>query len=123
MKRILLAGALAFGLISSASAQQFYGSGGNALMGTAPGANNIATGQVSVGATATQIAPVRQGRQSVTIYQTGTTQVYVGAKGVTTTTGAPLGTTAGNPITIPGGAPVYGIVTTGTDAVAYIEAY
>ena len=88
-------------------------------------ASSIATGQVSVGATAggTLIVAARTGRRSVVIVQEGTTLVRLGASGVTTTTGVPLPGTAYAAFTIDGGAAVYGITASGSATVSFVEIF
>lgn len=86
-------------------------------------ANTLATGQVSVGNTATLIAAARAGRKSITIINAGTTDVYLGASGVATGTGLLLYGQKGAGITIDGGAAVYGIVASGSQTVSYLESY
>lgn len=88
----------------------------NAIGGAA-----IATGQVSVGTSPTLIVAARPGRQEVTVTPTASTVFYVGATGVTTTTG--LYVPAGQSVTIKTGAAVYGVVASGTLLVSEIELY
>lgn len=87
--------------------------------------DSIATNQVSVDNTAggTQIVAARAGRQSVVIINHGTTDVYVGATGLTTSTGALLPGVKGAALTITGEAAVFGIVATGSQTVSYVESY
>lgn len=84
---------------------------------------SIATGQATVGTSATEIVAARAGRKSVTIVNESTTVVRLGASDVTTSTGLYLAGTAGASITIVGGAAVYGIVGSSTEAVSYVEVY
>ncbi|MFA4974990.1 MAG: hypothetical protein WC683_20490 [bacterium] len=84
---------------------------------------NIATAQVSVGTAATGIVPGRANRKNVRIVNHGTTDVFIGDSGVTTTTGTLLQGVIGYSITIEGNAAVFGIVATGTQTVSYLEAY
>ena len=87
--------------------------------------DNIATNQILVGTTAggTLIAAARIGRNAVTITNLGTTDVYIGASGVTTGTGALLVGTKGASITIPTSAALYGIVGAGTQAVSFVDTF
>jgi hypothetical protein len=85
--------------------------------------NNLATNQVSVGATATLIVAARTGRKNVTIFQEGSVLVRVGASGVTTATGVPLVGVQGSNIIIEGGQAIYGIVAAGTQTVSFMEVY
>lgn len=61
--------------------------GAGALRVRESGTPTITTGQVSCGATATLIAAARAGRRGISVTSLGTTDVYVGASGVTTGTG------------------------------------
>ena len=89
-----------------------------------PGGTTIATGQVTVTDSATQIAAARSGRRGLVIVNHGTTDVYVGLSGVTTATGVLLKGTAGASISIPTSAAVYGIVAAaGSQGVSYLEVY
>src|SRR5215467_935509 len=93
-------------------------------LSVAPGTTgNIATGQVTVGATATLIAAARPGRVSITIINNGTTDVFLGPSGVTATTGLLLLGIKGTAITISGSAAIYGIVGSGTQIVCFMEQY
>lgn len=88
-------------------------------------ADGLATNQVTVATTVggTQIIPARIGRSAVTITNFGTTDVYLGNSGVTTTTGSLLVGTKGASVTIPTSAAIFGIVATGTQAVSYTETF
>lgn len=85
------------GTPSSPSATRDYGSAA------------IATSQVSVGTSATQIVPARSGRLAVTITMVGSGDVFVGASGVTVANGSLLLGSKGSSITIPTQAAVFGI--------------
>lgn len=91
--------------------------------GPQQGAANIATSQVTANATATQLAAQRTGRGAITIMNLGTTPVYLGAAGVTASTGILLPGTAGASVTIPTSAAVFGVASTGTQGVAVLETY
>ena len=84
---------------------------------------SLATGQVNVTISATQIVPARSGRKEVTIVNNSTIMVYLGGSGVTTSTGLLLAGVAGQGITITGGAAVYGIVASGSEPVSFLEVY
>lgn len=84
-------------------------------------AATIATNQVSVGASATLIVTANASRKRVTIVQHGTTDVYLGGSGVTTSTGALLAGTKGNQLIFRGDDAIYGIVASGTQTVSYTE--
>ena len=88
-----------------------------------PGADNIATNQVSVTSAATAIVATRATRRSVLIINHGTTDVYIGGAAVTTSTGILLAGTEGAAIGIGTTAAVYGIVASGSQTVSYIEVY
>lgn len=79
-----------------------------------------ATGQVSVGNSATQIIAANTSRSGVVITNpSASTTIYVGTSGVTTSTGAIL--PPGSSLTLPVTSAVYGIVATGTQTVSYAE--
>lgn len=86
------------------------------------GSAGIATAQVSVGTTATQIVAARAGRGSVKITNLGTTDVFIGAAGVTSTTGDLLPGTKGASITIPSNAAIFGIAGT-AQSVSVLEVF
>lgn len=73
------------------------------------GSASIATSQVSVGTSATQIVPARSGRLAVTITMAGGGDVFVGATGVTVANGSLLLGVKGSSVTIPTQAAVFGI--------------
>lgn len=87
------------------------------------GAGAVATGQVSVGTSATQIVAARAGRRNVCVTNTGTTVVYLGAGAVTTATGDYLTGVAGTKACYDTQAAIFGVVGTGTQAVSYVENY
>lgn len=87
------------------------------------GATTIATTQVSVGTSATQIVAARAARDAVIIVNLGTTPVYLGTSGVTTGNGLLLLGVQGAAITIPVTAAIYGIVGAGSQSVAVMEVY
>jgi hypothetical protein len=90
---------------------------------TIESASSITTNQVSVGASATPIVAARMGRKSLTLINLGATDVFVGASSVATATGVLLIGAKGGGLVIDGGAAVYGIVASGTQTIAYMEAY
>ncbi len=95
---------------------------------TPVGAASLATGQVSVAATATSIATARTGapgtgRASITLVNTTTTAIYIGGSGVTTTTGQLLPGVVGASLTLNTTAAIYGIVATGTATVTELETF
>lgn len=85
------------------------------------------TAQVSVGTSATLILPANPKRRSVVITQiTGTQIAYIGTgptPAITTGTGAYLGATAGNSLTMTSQDAIYGIAATGAQTVSYLEEY
>ncbi len=82
------------------------------------GASTIATNIVSVGTGATLIAAARATRTDITIVNEGTTDVRLGALGVTTAIGL-----LGAALTLSSRAAVYGIVGTGSQNVSFEENY
>lgn len=84
---------------------------------------NFTPAQVSVAATATQIAASRTGRNLIDVVNTTTTAVYLGGSGVTTSTGLLLPGIVGASVTIPFTGALYGIVATGTATVTEAETY
>lgn len=98
-------------------------SSGQALQLTATQAPaSIATGQGSVTTTAVQLVAARTGRRTVTVENTGTTPVYLGGSGVTSTTGFLLPGVAGASLTISFSGALYA-VSTGTAAVIFYKNY
>src|SRR5579859_1792462 len=88
-------------------------------VGTSTGGSMNATGQVSVGATATQIIAAST-RQGVLITNPSTTvTVFIGGSGVTTGNGQEL--LPGGSLTLPVVSAVFGIVATGTQTISYVE--
>lgn len=87
------------------------------------GSGSIATAQVSVATTSTQIVAARAGRGSVKITNLGTTDVYIGVTGVSTTTGDLLPGTKGASITVPTNAAVFGIASGAAQSVSVLEVF
>lgn len=85
--------------------------------------SNLATGQVSVASSATQIVLARPGRKEVTIVNHATSAVYIGGPGVTAATGLFLAGIQGQGITITGGGAVYAITASGSEPVSFLEVY
>ncbi|MCC6172053.1 MAG: hypothetical protein IT481_08495 [Gammaproteobacteria bacterium] len=83
------------------------------------------TSQVAVDTTAggTKIASERVGRRYVTVVNHGTTVVYVGISGLTTSTGARLAGVDGAAMTIATEKDVYAIVGSGSQTVSVIESW
>lgn len=91
--------------------------------GWAGAAGAIATGQITVAATATQVVPARAGRTDLKIINGATTDVFCGLAGVTAATGVLLAGAKGQSISIPTSAAVFCIVASATEAVSFLEAY
>lgn len=83
----------------------------------------IATGQISVATTATQIVAARAGRASVIIVNHGTVDVFLGPSGVTTADGLLLRGAIGTAAAIDSGAAVFGIVAAATQPVSFMETF
>lgn len=81
----------------------------NGAYSVSKGSGTIATTQVAVTTTAAQIVAARAGRGSVKIQNLGTTDIYLGNTGVTTTTGDLLVGTKGASVTIPTTAAIFAI--------------
>ena len=98
------------------------------LANVPPGAATVSTNQLTIGASATLIAPARSGvagtgRTSITITNPGTTSIYIGGSGVTTSTGTLLPGISGASMTLGTQAAIYGIVATSTATVSEFELY
>jgi hypothetical protein len=87
------------------------------------GLTNLATGQVSVALTATQIAAARSARGAITIVNHGTNPVYIGTGSVTAATGILLPGVVGASITLLYGGQVAGIATGGVQTVSFLETF
>jgi hypothetical protein len=106
---------------------------GSTVVETAPitnplGSAAFATSQVSVASTATLIAAARTGvpgtgRIAISITNAGTTAVYIGGAGVTTSTGTLLVGIAGTTLTFDTTAAVYGIVASTAQTVTVLETF
>lgn len=86
-------------------------------------AENIATGQTTVGATATLIAVARVGRYSITVENSGTTDLFVGDAQVTAGTGVLLPGVVGASITLNFSGALFAIAGSGSQAVSFYELY
>ena len=86
------------------------------------GAPSIATGQIPVGTTATQVVAARSGRMSVTITATSAVVFYVGASGVTAANGHYVAAAAGASVRVDTAGPVFAV---GASAltVSYLETF
>ena len=90
------------------------------------GSAAFATSHASIGTTAAQIVAARTGdlgtgRIAVTLYNYGSATVFIGASGVTATTGLPL--PAGAAFTINTMAAVFGVAVSGTQTVGVLESF
>lgn len=96
----------------------------NNLLVSAGGAPNIATSQASITTGNISAAGARALRRAITITNvTGTSAVFCGNTGVTTSTGAYLGSTAGSSITLNTTAAVFCTVAATTQTVTVAETY
>lgn len=96
----------------------------NNLLVSAGGAPNLATSQASVTTGNISVASARALRRSITITNvTGTSAAFCGNTGVTTSTGAYLGATAGSSITLNTTAAVFCTVAATTQTVTVAETY
>ncbi len=83
---------------------------------------DISTGQAQVSTTPTVIIPYDLAGKAVIIRNTGTSTVYIGGSGVTPATGYPLLTTDTPMQPLPVNEPIYGVTSSGTSSIAFIEA-
>jgi hypothetical protein len=82
------------------------------------------TTQATVTTTAAVIVAARRGRDSVTLQNHGTTDVFIGATDdVTTLTGFLLPGTKGASITVPATTDIYGIVGAGTQVISVLDTF
>lgn len=81
----------------------------------------LRSAQVTVAATATELAPARAGRIACILTMIGDADAFIGPAGVTTSTGALLRGTAGTQMTIPGSDALYGVVASSTEVVGVLE--
>lgn len=96
----------------------------NNLLVSAGGAPNLATSQASVTTGNISVASARALRRAITITNvTGTSAAFCGNTGVTTSTGAYLGATAGSSITLNTTAAVFCTVAATTQTVTVAETY
>lgn len=86
------------------------------------GSASIATSQVAVGTTATQIVAARSGRLAVTITMLGAGDLFLGVSGVTVANGTLLLGTKGSSVTLPTQAAVFGIGAAG-QSVSVLETF
>ncbi len=84
---------------------------------------NLAPFQASVTTTPTALALARTQRQFVTVINSGTTPIYLGAANVTAATGVMLPGVAGASITIAFTGDLYAVTASGTQAVTGYEVY
>lgn len=86
------------------------------------GSASIATSQVAVGTTATQIVAARAGRLAVTVTMLGAGDLFLGTASVTTANGTLLLGTKGSSVTLPTQAAVFGIGAAG-QSVSVLETF
>lgn len=117
---------MTYGISLTSIAQPFVQIGADGEIvpnaGSLTGAANLATGQVAVTTSATQIAPARANRRKIIISSTAAVVFYVGGQGVTTANGLYVAGTAGAAVTIDTAAAVYA-VGAGNVTLTYIELY
>lgn len=87
------------------------------------GSSNWGVSRASVANTATQLIASRAGRQAIVVVNLGTTPVYLGGSGVTTSNGTLLPGVAGATRSIPFSGAIYGVVTSGSQSVSVEEFY
>ena len=89
------------------------------------GGGTLAHNQVSVDTTVggTLICAARSTRRRISIINLGTTDIYIGNTGLTTSTGVLLLGVKGAAVTLETTAAIYGITGSGSQSVAYIEEY
>ena len=81
------------------------------------------TSQVSASGTATQLVAANSSRSGLQIINTGTTDVYLGESGVTTSTGHLLTGTKGASVSFTTTQAVYGINSGGSQTVTILETF
>ena len=86
-----------------------------------PNPSGIATGQATVGTTATLIAAARPERERIVLTAVAATAFYVGGSGVTTGTGVFV--PAGASLPLETTAAIYGVVPAATLGVSFIEEF
>jgi hypothetical protein len=99
------------------------GQTGNDLPSSASSAPGIAHNQVTVTTTAIIIAPVRASRKGILIVNHGAVDVYIGAQGVTSSTGMLLVGTKGAWLNIESGGAIYAITASGSATISFNEAF
>lgn len=83
--------------------------------------SGFTAGQVSITTTATLIAAANNSRMRLLVTNLGTTTLYIGGSGVTSTTGHVLQGIAGYPMALRTTAAVYGITASGSQSISYLE--
>lgn len=86
------------------------------------GSASIATSQVAVGTSATQIVAARSGRLAVTVTMLGAGDIFLGASGVTVSNGTLLLGNKGSSVTVPTQAALFGIGAAG-QSVSVLETF
>ena len=87
------------------------------------GAGTILTNQITITTTATQIVASRIGRRAVILASLGSNPLYIGAAGVTTSTGMLLPQGTMPPLAVPATSAIYGIMSSGTQVVSVLEVF
>ena len=85
------------------------------------GGTSIASGQASVGTSATSIAAARDTRKSIVVTNFGTADIYVGPSGVSTSSGHKV--EVGGSISLATTAQVFGVSASAGQSVHYVEIY
>lgn len=83
--------------------------------------DRISTGQVTLTSTATRIVGPSKDRDGVLVVKHGSQDAYLGCSTVTTTTGVLLAGDCGIHMIYPTTDALYGVLTTGTLVVSYLE--
>ncbi len=124
---ITASGATALNVSGGSGLPTGWGGGSGGGANSPPvGSGSLAASQASIGTSATSIVAARTGaagtgRIAATLYNSGSATVYVGASGVTTSTGMPL--PAGASITLNTTAAIYGVAASGTQTIGVTETY
>lgn len=86
-----------------------------------PKAVSISNSQKTVGTSATKLCDAVSSRKKLVVVNHGTTPVYVGKSGVTTSTGVLLAGVAGQTLYLDTAGELYGITASGTQVVGVLE--
>jgi len=116
-------GVLNYGVNPATNQQVFIRGDANGSFAVSKGSSTLTTAQISVATTSTQVVAARANRGSVKITNLGTTDVFIGNTGVTTTTGDLLPGTKGASITVPTNAAVFAVASGAAQTVSVMEVY